>query len=355
MIDCDIHNSSPDGTSLARYFSPRWRAHHDSVGTRLRVGGLPPRPVPGAHRRDSWPPSGLKPGADLSFTRQQYLDPWNVEYAIVNSLSVAADQLNVRYGAALAAATNEWIIEEWLEKEARLRAAIVVPYENDVLACEEIERHAAHPGFVQILFKVRTLEPLGSRRYWRIYEAAERHGLTIGIHYGGRGTGAVTGIGKPNYYVEERAAMTQAFQAQVASMVCEGVFEEFGSLRVVLIEGGFAWLPSMMWRMDRVWQESKTEVPYLRRPPSDYVREHFWFTTQPIDEPARPEFFDQLLSHMGMDDRILFSSDYPHWDFDSPALALPRQIGTELRRKIMSENARALYGLDAGADGVTGT
>ena len=126
----------------------------------------------------------------------------------MNTLTPAADQVNVPYGAALARAVNEWLIEEWLNREPRLRASIVMPYEDGDLAAEEIDRPAGHPGFVQVLFKSRTLEPLGSRRYWRIYEAAVRNDLKVGIHYGGRSTGAVVSAGKTLYYVEERHAMT---------------------------------------------------------------------------------------------------------------------------------------------------
>ena len=45
-------------------------------------------------------------------------------------------------------------------------------------------------------------------------------------------------------------------------------------------------------------------------------------------------------------DRIMFASDYPHWDFDDPVLALPPSLDDAQRAKIFSENARALYRLD---------
>ena len=83
-------------------------------------------------------------------------------------------------------------------------------------------------------------------------------------------------------------------------------------------------------------------MPHLRRAPSEYIREHFWFTTQPIEEPPDPTEFLLLLADLGMDDRIMFATDYPHWDFDSPDQAIPRALDPDLRRRIMAENARAL-------------
>jgi hypothetical protein len=41
----------------------------------------------------------------------------------------------------------------------------------------------------------------------------------------------------------------------------------------------------------------------------------------------------------------MFSTDYPHWDFDSPDQAVPAGLDPVLRRKIMADNAKALYRL----------
>jgi hypothetical protein len=73
------------------------------------------------------------------------------------------------------------------------------------------------------------------------------------------------------------------------------------------------------------------------------MREHFWFTTQPIEEPERAEWLPQLLDELAMPDRALFATDYPHWDFDAPDQALPASLGDERRDAIFAGNARALY------------
>ena len=64
-----------------------------------------------------------------------------------------------------------------------------------------------------------------------MYEAAEAHGLPIGIHFGGQGGHPITGAGWPSYYIEDHAGMSTAFQAQVISLVFEGVFERFPTSR----------------------------------------------------------------------------------------------------------------------------
>lgn len=344
LIDCDIHNAIQSPETIRKYLPSRWRSHHETYGVRSYTGSYYPRAVPNAARHDSWPPSGLPPGGDLEFMQHQLLDEWGFEYGILNCLAGGGGR-NLDFAAALATAVNEWQIAEWLEPEPRLRASLIVPFEDGDLAAKEVDRLGEHPGFVQVLFVVRTSEPMGRRKYWPIYEAACRNGIAVGIHFGGAGGHPITGSGWPSHYIEDHGGMPQAFQPQVTSLVMEGTFERFPELKVVLIEGGFAWLPPLMWRLDRSWELMREEVPEVKRPPSEYIREHIWTTTQPVEEPERPEHFHELLRQMDMDDRLMFATDYPHWDFDAPTSAFPRDMDKDLRDNILAGNARNLYGL----------
>lgn len=345
IIDCDIHNMIPANDTLYKYMPDRWCRYHEAFGMRGHLGSIYPRAMMSAARHDAWPPSGLPAGSDLDFMREQLLDAWDLDYGLLNCLYSGGGQLNLDYWAALDRAMNDWQIAEWLEPEPRLRASILVPYEDGDMAADEIDRVGDHPGFVQVLLMVRTSEPLGRRKYHKIYEAAVRHDLPIGIHFGGAGGGPITGAGWPSHYIEDHGGMPQAFQTQVISLVCEGIFEHFPSLKVVLIEGGFAWIPPLMWRLDRCWEKMCDEVPYLKKRPSSYIKKHFWMSTQPMEEPPQRSYFQQLLEQLDANNKLMFATDYPHWDFDSPDRALPIDVTSELRRKIMSDNARLLYRL----------
>jgi predicted TIM-barrel fold metal-dependent hydrolase len=129
----------------------------------------------------------------------------------------------------------------------------------------------------------------------------------------------------------------------VTSLVVEGVFERLPALKVVLIECGFAWLPSVAWRLDRHWRHLKAEVPHLRRAPSEVIREHIWVSTQPMEEPEVGRHLKDVMGWIGWN-RILFATDYPHWDFDDPRAALPATLPEEHRRDIYGGNARGVYG-----------
>ncbi len=359
LIDCDVHNALPSDEALQPYMPDEWRERRDALGylplafrqvrenlgDRSYMGAEYPRPTPRASRVDAWPPGGGPPASDLAFTQAQLLDAWNVEAAVLNPLLGIGEMLNLELGSVLASAANDWLAAEWLDREPRFRASIVVAYEDGLAAAAEIDRMAADKRFVQVLVLSRTIEPLGRKRYWPIYEACERHGLPLGIHNGGWGGHPMTPAGFPSYYIEDTAAMALAYQAQVTSLLVEGVLTRFPGLRCVLIEGGFAWLPALMWRLDRAWRRLRAEAPALDRPPSELIRERFYVSTQPMEETERPEQFPELLEQLGMDDRIMFSTDYPHWDFDAPDMALPVRLPDGLRRKILHDNAAGLYGL----------
>jgi len=349
FIDCDIHNYIASDAVLMQYLDPKWHNHHRTFGHRSHPvlafhGSQYPRIAGVGKRLDAAPPSGLPTGADFEFFRLQHLDSQPLEYGILNCLSRASDQLHEEYDGALCRAMNDWQLEEWLKPDDRMRGSIIVPYENADLAAEEIDRMAADPRHVQVLLKPRTKEPLGRRRYWKIYEAAERHGLPIGLHFGGYSINPPTSGGWPSFYIEDHTSMTQAFQSHVISLICEGVFDRFPSLRFIMIEGGFAWLPSLMWRMDKHWKRLAAEVPHVIRRPSEIIREHLRFTTQPMEEPPKHEYLMQFFEHCGSDDLLMFATDYPHWDYDSPERVLAG-IPDQLKRKIFIENARSIYNL----------
>jgi hypothetical protein len=128
------------------------------------------------------------------------------------------------------------------------------------------------------------------------------------------------------------------------SLVTEGVFELHPSLRIVLVDAGFAWLPSLCWRLDRAWARMRDEVPHLTLPPSGDIGQHFWFTTHAADAPERPEDLRRVIEWVGWD-RILYGSGPLHGEPDNPEQSFPIRLSEEERRMLFNANARAVYGL----------
>ena len=198
---------------------------------------------------------------------------------------------------------------------------------------------------VGLLQDIAAHDALGSRRYWTIYEAAAHHGLPVAFHTGG--LDLHHGSGWPSYYLEEHVGYALAMQYVLLSLVCEGVFEAFDQLKVLLTEGGALWTSALRWTLDGAWELLRDEVRHLSRPPSEYIREHVWYTTQPMEEPDDPLQFVQAMEHGRLRGRLLFASDYPHWDFDSPAQSLPQSLSREVRSEILAGTACQLYRLPA--------
>ena len=349
VADCDIHPAFSKPTELHPFLPQRWQEHMATFGEHLRhglSGQLPyPRMVAGGMRVDAFPEQGPA-GSDLKLLQEQHLDPNGVEVGMLMPLSKSGmEERNLEFAAALSHGVNEWQLDKWIRPEPRLRGGIVVPQEDAAFSVKEIEERAPNKAFVQILMSPRTSDPLGHRRYWPIYEVAERANLPIGLHVQGYSGGhPSTPAGWPTYYMQEHYAMTSGMQNTLMSLIFEGVFERFPKLKFALIEGGFAWAPALGWRMDKHWERMRTETPEVKRPPSEYMREHIWFTTQPIEEPETPRHLADLIGWIGWD-KLMFSSDYPHWDFDDPRYVFKFPLDEDKRAKLFRENAKALYGL----------
>ncbi len=349
IADCDLHLGPASASELYPYLSERWRTHLETYGASHRTGmqtGLPsyPKAQPKAARRDAWPPNGRPPGTDIDFTRSQHLDANNIVLGLINPPTPSNSFMNPGLGHAMARAMNEYQREMLVAPEPRLRASVVVNYEDAPGAVAEIERCAGDPAFGHVLLLSRTGAPMGNTRYFPIFEAAVRANLPVAVHAFGFGGNPNTSSGWGSYYIEDMVGHAQTCQAQLTSLVIEGVFERLPALRFVMIEGGFGWVPSLTWRLDKVWKTLRSETPHLKRLPSEYIREQVWFTTQPMEEPANPARLRDAIEWVGWD-RLLFATDYPHWDFDDPAYALPFQASEAEREGFFRRNAMRLYGV----------
>lgn len=364
VIDCDVHQGPttvPLDDRLGGYLPERWRRYIERYGLRSvgegaqfsahRTGG---KGV--VARKDTVPPSGFDPGSDVDFVREQLLDSCGIDVAVLNSfggLGAAEGNMPFELGLALTRAYNDWTHDVWLASDRRWRASICVPFESPDEAVKEIERcRARSDRFVQVLLPSRTMLPIGNRRYWPIFEAAAGLDIPVCFHVGFCRNTPITGCGAPSYYFEYHVDFALGPLSFVPSLIFEGVFDRWDNLAIVLAELGWAWAVPLGWRMDASWKAVREDCLQLERLPSEYLREHFWFTTQPSVQPSQDrwavdliEQFERLVSPH----RLMFSSDYPHWDFDPPDRALPAGVSADTKRRVLGGNAAALYGIELGS------
>ncbi|MBI3964753.1 MAG: amidohydrolase [Chloroflexi bacterium] len=350
LVDCDVHPVPRSYAELREYLPEPWRSRR--FPERLFAGDkstpyVTPQQLPGA-RADAQPPTGPN-GSDPEFFAKQLFDDLGVDYAIMNPLTVPK-MVNPEHEAIRAAATNSWQHEAWLNSKVnahgRLRASITIPSGDNDLAIQEIEKWAGHSLFAHILINPYVGPPFGEPSYYPIWEVATRHDLPIGLHFS-RSTGLalLTPVGFASYLVEHHSMYAIPYLNQLVSMVMEGVFEKFPTLRVVFIEGGSGWVGPLMWRLDRFWKEFRSELPWLKRAPSEYIKENVRISSQPIEEPPQHEDLVRMLKHMHAERILMFATDYPHWDGDYSPDQLFRGLPTAVQQKILCENALDFYRL----------
>lgn len=357
MIDCDVHQNFNRLSDLLPWIDPAYRDYvlHAGFGGFELPNYLTWMHPHGTTRDDAVPSGGGVPGSDYEMMREQLLDPLDVEYAILTGEDILTISClpNPQVSAAIATAYNRWLVDEWLSRDPRLKGSLVVATQDAERAAQEIRSFGEHPDIVQVLLPCANTAGYGHPHYHPIYEAAVEVGLPVAMHVGGEGLGInppPTATGHPSYYAEWHVLLIQCAMSHTVSLIFNGVFEKYPGLKVVMIEAGVTWLPPLLWRMDTDWKALRSEVPWVKRPPSEVVREHMHFTTQPLDEPKSGKKLKQALELFeGLEDMLMFATDYPHWDFDRPDL-VSRRLPESWREKVMSENARSLYGLPIWSD-----
>jgi predicted TIM-barrel fold metal-dependent hydrolase len=341
-IDCDVHIAVPSIKAIMPYLDEYWRAQFLNRGIdRLSWNMTSEPPNAPINARPDWRPPSGKPGTDLGTLRDKALDAFGTSIAIANCIWGGQVLHSEDMAAAVCTAVNDWIAAEWLDREPRLRASIVVPLSSPEYAVEEIERRAGDPRFVQVLMLAALEQPLGKRVHWPIYRAAEAHDLPIGIHAGSTYHHPPI-AGWPSHFVEDYVANAFAFENAVLSLVSEGVFAKFPRLKVVMMESGVSWLPAALWRFNKTWRGTRIEIPWVKRAPAEIIRQHVRLTIQPFDEPEGGGRLERVVEQLGGEGMLLFSTDFPHWHFDGTD-ALPLPPMSPFAARILCENAIETY------------
>jgi uncharacterized protein len=346
LIDTDIH-SSYEPNRLLDFLAEPWKSRYASGEQGPgHIGLWNPN---GVMRGDAVTPEGERIERHPKHLARYYFDEYGIEYGILNverSLHIGLG-IDPDYSAALVSAINDMIATDWLPADPRFRASIIVAPNDPELAAREIHRLAGHPGFVQVLMGSGQRMPYGQRYFHPIYKAAADHDLPVALHPGTEGvgiSGPPTAAGYPTNYLEWHTGLVGSYMAHLISMVSEGVFVRFPNLKLVLLEGGVSWLPPLMWRFDKNWKALRVMTPWLERPPSEYIIDHVLLSTQPIEEPEERGHLRAILEMFPVEHMLMFSSDYPHWDGDTPDFAA-RAVTSAVRDRVLSETARELYKL----------
>ena len=250
---------------------------------------------------------------------------------------------NPQMEVELAFAYNRWLTEEILTGDNRVTTMIYLPFCDADASLKTVEEFAGKPGVVGFNITSVRHKPIHHNQYMKVYAAIQETGLPLGFHAG------------PTWHDEwtsqiDRFIGVHAISFVLCNMVhltnwvLEGLCERFPGLPVIWIESGIAWVPFMMQRLDSEYFMRSSEAPLLKRPPSDYIRE-MYFTCQPM-EAHDQKLLQATFEAINAETQLLYASDWPHWDFDSPSVIwdLPF-LDERAKRNILGGNANRLFGL----------
>ncbi|TSD47057.1 amidohydrolase [Rhodococcus sp. KBS0724] len=347
VVDCDVHPVLTSSEQLLPYLDDYWA---DQL-----VAQLTPTYEPNYHPRGSAIAQLPHATTDIDNRAATHVDglttdvfaDGRTDYAILNCLYAVQQIHQPQRERAHARALNTWIAREWLDRDPRLRASIVVPVGSAQAAAEEIEYWSHDSRFVQVLLLGQSELLYGRESNWPIWAAAERAGLPVAIHIGGVFRQAPTSVGWQQTYLEWYVGQQSNIEAQLSSIVSEGVLHKYPGTKVVASEVGFNWVAPYLWKFDKLWKSYRPDVPWIDRPPSELIREHVRFTTSPSDGAESAGELDRAVDRMGSDAMLVYSSDYPHSHTSGSHDLANGTTNSHLIDRIYRHNAFDLFGLSA--------
>ncbi|WP_328392650.1 amidohydrolase family protein [Nocardia sp. NBC_00416] len=348
VVDSDVH-PVPRRGDLVDHIPEPWRT---SFFLSHRVGDTIIYDAPDyahskAMRVDTFPANGEFPGSDPDMAFRQLIMEAGSDIVILEP-TVKATRLP-EATAAMATAVNRWLDAQWLDAHnnwhRRWRGSICVAIDDPQTAVAEIEHWAGHEYMAQILIKAEPRPSWGDARYDPIWAAAVKHDMPVSCHLsrGAYETMPMPPVGFPSYNHDFMVTYSLLAANQIMSLIFDGVFDRFPALRIVFVEHAFTWILPLMWRMDAIYAARGSHMS-IKRKPSEYVKEHIRFTTQPLDYPEDKTELTRAFEWMEADKILLYSSDYPHWTFDDPRW-LVKHLPTAAREKVMFRNGIETYHL----------
>jgi len=277
----------------------------------------------------------------------------SVMYGPTDPLKIADPELR-KYSYE---AYNDWLMELCAHKPERLIGVAQLSMEDPLGARDELERLAKKGVRHFNILAARATPPVFEAEWEPFWDAAEEIGLPIGFHLAveTRRAGREPAAEPRNPVVSRASRFAQGhpgFQLiePITGLIFAGVLDRHPKLKLVMAESGLAWIPNMIQAMDRflnrirLGHESLPEgVKLPERLPSEYFPDQIWMTFQ-------DDFYGIKMLNILPEDKVMWASDYPHpastWpDSQSIIERLMDGIPPATQRKVLVDNARALYGL----------
>jgi uncharacterized protein len=244
---------------------------------------------------------------------------------------------------AMMFAYNRWFTETILPREKRVKTLLSLPFHDPDACMKMIAEFGETPGVVGFMIASQRHEGVYKNAYMRVYRELEERGLPLAFHAGPSWGDTMTST--MNRFLSAHAmSFVTCNMTHLTNWVINGLPERFPKLKLIWIESGLAWVPFMMQRLDHEYLMRQSDAPLLKRLPSEYISEMF-FTSQPL-EVTIPHMLEATFKAVHAETQLMYSSDWPHWDFDVPSQIAGLPFRSEqAKRNILGETARKVFRL----------
>jgi predicted TIM-barrel fold metal-dependent hydrolase len=249
----------------------------------------------------------------------RWMDAMSVDYSCLFPTGMLSIGMHPQkeMEADLCWAYNRWLTEKVLpESGGRLYSMLNLPFSDPAASLRHVEHFGDRKGVAGFMVTTVRDHPVHDNAYMKVYRAIEERGLSLAFHSG-------VNWGEPvfkgcNRFLSVHALGFSFYNIlHCTNWVINGLGERFPKLPVIWVEAGLAWIPFLMQRLDHEYMLRPSEAPLLKKKPSEYMRD-MYYSSQPM-EIQDMKALECTFRMINAETQLLYSSDYPHWDFDLPS------------------------------------
>lgn len=365
IIDSDGHIVEPRAI-WQEYAEPAFRDLIPQVMTdeegvvRIKVDGkIPPRShmmfagmcVPDGlksterARKLTW--DDVLPASFEPHERIKVMDSEGIDVSILyGSLGLTYSAREPAIAAAACRAYNNWAADFCRPYPNRLYSVAPVPLIDVDAAITEMRRVVKDHGAKSVTIRPNPYNNrhLSDPAYEPFWAEAQELDCTIAVHSAVSGDLPTAGFERYQDFFR-RMMIAHPFEQMMGAMdlISGGVLERYPRLRFAVLEAGGAWVPYWLNRMDEFFEKIDHGMP-MKLKPSEYFMRQFFVSCEPEDVVLK------MVEHLGLQDIIMWASDFPHFDCEFPGVVEElkehtEHLSEETRRKIEGDNAARCYGL----------
>jgi len=280
-------------------------------------------------------------------TTLRWMDAIGVDYCCLfpTPMLFLGTHPQIEIEVAMSRAYNRWLCEHVLAHEPRIISMLYLPFNDPEATYKIVQEFGDKKGVVGFMVTAPRYKAVHDNAYMKTYRLLEEMGKPISFH-------AAYNWNDQSLSLLNRFISVHALgfmwhnMVHMTNWVVNGIPERFPKLKVMWIESGLTWAYSLMQRLDHSYKMRTSDCPSLKRKPSEYMRE-MYFSSQPMELPDDPSILEATFKMIKAETQLVWSSDYPHWDFDLPSVIYDQPFLSETaKRNILGANACRFFGVD---------